>query len=393
MFQILDEKNTCPLLYVDGKLTKETKTPLTETWSYASFLGTQPIEYAQLYCNGKTLNEVCPEHLRPQWEQIYSRLKAFYRATNQAKLDLNIHCFYDMVPRNFLIEFCEIKNKISRYVLDTHDKPANYDFLADLQRVTTDISQRKLSLNFNNLRDLAHQPLIRKLMKNDRYHRQYIKYNPFGTKTGRLSSRRSSFPILTMNKSLRKIVEPNNDWFVEFDYNAMELRVMLGLCGTPQPQEDIHEWNIKNLFEDIETREAAKKKMFAWLYNPTAQDSQLSKIYNRNQILKEHWTGQQVETIYNRIIEADRHHALNYIIQSTAADLFLRQMIKLWEKLEGKDSYVAFCLHDSVVLDFSEKDMRNLVELKKMFADTQFGDFLVNVSAGKNFGEMKKIKI
>jgi DNA polymerase I-like protein with 3'-5' exonuclease and polymerase domains len=112
-------------------------------------------------------------------------------------------------------------------------------------------------------------------------------------------------------------------------------------------------------------------------------------------VIQKHYNGSQVTTFFNRTIPADEYHALNYIIQSTAADLFHTQLIKLWKllKANNRNSDIAFCIHDSLILDFSEKDMKNLVEFKNEFADTCFGKFLVNVSVGKNFGEMKKINI
>jgi DNA polymerase I-like protein with 3'-5' exonuclease and polymerase domains len=196
-----------------------------------------------------------------------------------------------------------------------------------------------------------------------------------------------------MDKSYRKILKPNNDWFLEFDYNAAELRVMLGLSGKEQPKEDIHEWNLKNVYNGTGTREEAKKRIFAWLYNPESKDALSSKAYDRNELLNKHWDGTNVKTYFNREIEADAHHALNYIIQSTAADLFLRQMIEVWKLLKGKKSYIAFCMHDSLVIDFSEEEQYLLNELKEKFENTQFGKFKVNSSAGKNYGEMKRLNV
>jgi hypothetical protein len=46
---------------------------------------------------------------------------------------------------------------------------------------------------------------------------------------------------------------------LEFDFNAAELRVLLGLLEKEQPQQDIHEWNINNVYRGLITREDAKK--------------------------------------------------------------------------------------------------------------------------------------
>ena len=68
-------------------------------------------------------------------------------------------------------------------------------------------------------------------------------------------------------------------------------------------------------------------------------------------------------------------------------------MIKVWEKLQGRKSYVAFCLHDSLIIDFSEEDVDIIKDLKNIFKDTDLGQFKVNVLAGKNYGKMAKLSI
>jgi DNA polymerase I-like protein with 3'-5' exonuclease and polymerase domains len=109
-------------------------------------------------------------------------------------------------------------------------------------------------------------------------------------------------------------------------------------------------------------------------------------------VVQKYYKEGQVTTFFNRIIDSDDHHALNYIIQSTAADLFLRQMIKVWEYLKDKKSNIAFCLHDSLVIDLHHDDQNIIQEIKELFADTELGCFKVNVSHGKNFGEMVESK-
>jgi hypothetical protein len=297
-----------------------------------------------------------------------------------------------MVPEFFLKEYARVKNKICDHVFATYKKPKNYEFAANLVKVLTEIKNKKLNVDFNELSNERHKFKVRNFIKRYKDLPPYILYDSYKTKTGRLSTK-NSFPILTMDKTYRKIIRPNNDWFIEFDFNAAELRVMLGLLNIEQPQEDLHEWNLKNLFRDIGTRSKAKERIFAWLYNPESQDHLLNRAYNRDLLLGKHWDGDQVNTMYGRMIFADRHHALNYVLQSTAADLFLRQMIKVWGLLQKKKSYIAFALHDSIVIDFSEEDINILRDIKKVFKSTELGDFLVNVTAGEDFGSMQRLSI
>jgi hypothetical protein len=68
-------------------------------------------------------------------------------------------------------------------------------------------------------------------------------------------------------------------------------------------------------------------------------------------------------------------------------------MTEVWKLLKGKKSYITFCMHDSLVIDFSEEEQYLLNELKEKFENTQFGKFKVNSSAGKNYGEMKRLNV
>tara|TARA_R100000808_G_C2137299_1_gene145438 strand:+ start:574 stop:1767 length:1194 start_codon:yes stop_codon:yes gene_type:complete len=394
LFQTLDEKEKCVAIFLDGELSKkEIPQNLTKTWSYSSFLKSHDVLYANLYCNGKTLTEVCPEELSSDWERISDRLKAFYRSFVEAKVSLNDNCFFDLVPEQFLLEFCDLKNKITEHVLDEYEKPTNYEFLEDLTKLVTQIKYQPLNIDLSPIRHRMTEYKTRQFCKKINRIEPYVKYNVFGTKTGRLTTVKNSFPILTLDKTYRSIVKPKNDWFMEFDYNAAELRTLLALANKEQPAQDMHEWNVENLYNGNLSRKEAKERVFAWLYNPNSKDTSFSKAYEREEVLKRYWDGKCVKTHYDREIEADAHHALNYIIQSTFSDLMLRQTLKLSKILNGRKSQVAFMIHDSVVIDLAEEDADILNDLYHTFADTEFGAFKTNATAGKNFGEMKELWI
>jgi DNA polymerase I-like protein with 3'-5' exonuclease and polymerase domains len=291
------------------------------------------------------------------------------------------------------MEFCEIKNRITDHTFKTHARPKNYEFLYELAQLVGEMSHKKLNIDLSNLKESMASLRTRQLIKKVKQAEPCIKYNIFGTKTGRLTTKKNSFPILTLDKSYRSMLKPNNDWFVEFDYNAAELRVLLGLLGKKQPVGDLHEWNAKNVYRDLQDREEAKKRIFAWLYNPNSKDYLSSRAYDRDSVVQKYYNQGQVSTFFNRTIPADDHHALNYIIQSTCSDLILRQAIKVNKLLENTKTNIAFMIHDSIILDMSADDEHMLDETFKTFANTNLGAFETNVKAGKNFGDMKKLWI
>ena len=83
---------------------------------------------------------------------------------------------------------------------------------------------------------------------------------------------------------------------------------------------------------------------------------------------------------------------MNYLVQSTASDIFLRQAIKVHDLLKTKKSFISFMIHDSLVIDLCEEERNLILPIVQNFSRTNFGDFLTTVGVGKNFGEMKGLK-
>jgi hypothetical protein len=393
LFQTLDDKNECVGVFTNGELCfDELPAGLTRTWKYVSYLEDQEVEYASLYCLGKDLAEVCPDSLRPRFEKITDELKAFLTSFQESKISLNENCFFDLVPERFLLEYCDVKNKITEHVFEAYPRPGNYDFLLSLTKTLEDIKNRRLKIDIRYLDKQLHNSRTRQFIKKLSKNNKKVCYNIAGTKTGRLTTTKSSFPILTLDKKYRGVIVPSNDWLLELDFNAAELRTFLALSQVKQPDEDIHAWNIKNVFcEDID-RATAKTKAFAWLYNSKAKNEKLERVYKREEIMNKFWDGEHVNTIFNRKIPASKHHALNYIIQSTSSDLFLRRLVAINDRLKGMNSFIAFSIHDSLVIDLDESERDVLIDLVDTFQSTDLGNFKANVSVGKNFAEMRKIQ-
>tara|TARA_Y100000361_G_scaffold148339_1_gene161022 strand:- start:380 stop:1564 length:1185 start_codon:yes stop_codon:yes gene_type:complete len=393
LFQTLDDKKECVGIYKDGVLSFNDIIPdsCKHTWSYSAFLEHRSVEYAKIYCGGQTLDKVCPEPLRERWERVSNKLKAFIKSFTTSRVSLNESCFFDLVPSKFLLEYCYVKDLICKHVFDTYERPPNYDYMVELTKVIEQVRYSKLTLNRKNLSlyKTKHRKFIQKLNQLQ----PYCNFNIWGTKTGRLTTHPHSFPILTLDRELRGVVVPKNDYFIELDYNAAELRTLISLQGKEQPPGDMHAWNVENVFGQNISREEAKKKIFAWLYNPESINRECERAYDRERIVDKYFQKGQVTTFFNKTIPSEKRTALNYIIQSTCAENVLRQMIKASNYMEGLESYVAFPVHDSIVLDFSSKDREHLPRIIETFANTALGTFNVNVSVGTNFGNLKKLEI
>ena len=387
LFQTLDNKNGCISYYHNGEFLEELDSNCKLTWRQNGQFVNNDIDFVQIYVGGRELDDVCPDHLKQDWALLQEKMKSFYISFQESKINLQDVCFYDLLPQKFLKKYCEAKNDICKFIVENNQKPKNYDTMKSILNLVSEIESRELNLDWDNL-DLTNIK-GRSLHKKKNFIPNKVSYDPWKTITGRLATAQNSFPILTINKESRSIIKPQNDLFLELDYNSAELRTAFGLLKMEQPSIDIHDWILENVFNAKITREVSKEKTFAWLYNAKASNKKLEKILDKQKILDYHYDGQFVDTIYDRKIEVDQRKALNYIIQSTTSDLVLKQADKI-NKLLGK-SFIAFIVHDSVVIDVDRSDQPKLNEIIDVFSKTDLGNFKTNVALGKNFGDMRKV--
>ena len=389
MFYIsLDTKEECLGYYFDGAVHQDLPEGELFTWDYVGWAHKDNVDYLKLYCHGKTMAEVCPPFLKREWEQLGSQRKSFEKAILGSKINVSDVCIYDIIPMWYLKELSQLKCEILEHVKKTFEKPKTYEFMLELEKLFAGIRKNTLNIDTSSLKSKTAQTPVRNLLKRIK-NRRIVDYNQFGTVTGRLTVTSNSFPIMNLDKSFRSILKPNNDLFVEFDYNAAELRTILSLSDQQQPEEDIHQWNIKKVFKQDMTRDEAKRKIFSAIYNPNVEQN----YYRIDKILNKFYDSGKIVTPLGREIFCDESHALNYVVQSTTSDLVLKQVLEVNKILEGKKSNILFLIHDSFVVDLSHEDRYLLPEIKNVFSKNQLGDYLVNVKAGRDFGSLRRVDI
>lgn len=391
-FIVLDDKNECLGFYKNrklhiGELPTATCGP---TWKYIPSLKNLETEYAQLYVNGSDMDDVCPEHLKDEWAVLNAKAKAFVRSFLESKVSLRDNCFYDLVPHNFLLDYFDIKCQIVDYVIKHNTKPNDYKFKLDLEKLLTDIKYQNIKLNKENLKNLHYDQKLQMFINNYCSKNNTIMYNQFSSRTGRLTTEESSFPILNLNRQYRVAIEPNNDMFLELDYNAAEVRTFLALSDQKQPVDDIHDWN-KKVF-NYPDRKSAKDDFISWMYGKKNQrEKEFKKFYNIDQLKDKYWDGHKIKNYYGRVIESDQFHSINYLVQSTTADMVLRQAIKLYNFLEKYKSRISMIIHDSIVIDLKKEEKSLIKDIINIYTNTDLGNFKTSVKLGKNLGEMRKI--
>jgi len=363
---------------------------MSVTWKYSGSLHNKAVEYMFLRTNGKSIEDCCPTQHAEELKTCQNKLKAYLKSFKIAKVNLNDHCIFDLIPEDFLVRFCEVKNKITEHVYYNYERPPNYEHLDSVQQLIHKIKYQKLNLSISDCRHLMTTTRERQKVKLLLSQYNSIDYNIFGTITGRLTTNSDSFPILTLKKELRQMIKPNNDLFVCLDYNGAEVRTLLDLCDQQQPDEDIHSWNSKHLFEQEVTREECKVRFFAWLYDPTSDDVK-SNQYDRKKVLDKWYSQGYINTPYGRKIEVEERKALNYLLQSTTSDRVLAKAVEIDKFLVDNKckSYISHIVHDEIVLDYDDNDRALIEQIKEIFED----GYLCNLSAGKDYYNLKELKL
>jgi len=146
------------------------------------------------------------------------------------------------------------------------------------------------------------------------------------------------------------------------------------------------------------SRAEAKETTTSWLYNSNSANAikyndNLSKVFDKDKLKNKYFLDHRVKTPYNREIKSDDYHAISYLNQSTFIDLFHRQIIKVYDYLQNKKSFVAFMIHDEFVLDMTDDEKNNIIDIINILQDTPYGTFPVNIKAGKDFSNMKKLNL
>ena len=346
------------------------------------------LKQASILGKSDDFQKICPPHLEDRYFKGHKRLSAHFNSLKNAGISVSREEEISMIPAAVVNEYCDVIKSIAEYTIKSAEPPKNYNEMSAIYDLVQEIGRNKLKVEWQNVNAFHRRyDKFTKLRAQPRF----ILYDMWRSVTGRLTTKQSSFPILSLDKVYRPSIVPENDFLIELDYNAAEIRTLLFLMGIDQPEKDIHEFLMENVFPTGTTRDEAKRRVFSWLYDGNKSDPELEKIFNRDDILKEYFDGKSLHTPTNRHIYCDKYHALNYLLQGTTSDMLLLRASEISKILKGQKSKIYFTMHDSLVLDFSNQDAHLISKIYKEFRETPFGNYKVNASIGKNYGALKKL--
>jgi hypothetical protein len=227
--------------------------------------------------------------------------------------------------------------------------------------------------------------------------RVYQNYN-FFTSTSRPSNAINNINYAALTPIQRECFIPDNDVFVDFDFDAYHPRLIANMIGYKFPKKSVHKYLSKSYGVDVKE---GKNKTFQYLYGGIPKEvANKIKFFgdtkNTIQYMWEGWNANGFEKthIYKRLLKKENltdmnpQKLFNYYIQSYETERNVSLLNTLHNYLLDKETKIVLYNYDSFLFDYSKKDGKGILsDIKKILE----GDgFVVNIKFGKNYGEMSE---
>jgi len=310
-------------------------------------------------------------------------------------IDFLSNKYYNVKKINEIIPLC----KHNEYCSDIYEKMVkpytgeNDEYMNDAIKAFTSIEKNgiKVSDDICDIFDIR----VKKHISNGKL---YSNYNLWTT-TGRPSNSFGSVNFAALPPEKRKGFVSENDYLVEFDFDAYHLRLIADLVDYDFGKDSVHE----HLAEHYEcSYEESKQRTFKLLYGGIDKETRkkvpfFDKVYDYiNQRWNEINTHNQVFTdiyrrklLFNNYDDLNRNKVFNYLIQAYETESNIKKILLIQDYLLKKRTKLVLYGYDSFLFDFSQedgvqtlKDIKSILEKNKHYTKSKMG---------LNYGDMKDI--
>ena len=298
----------------------------------------------------------------------------YYRKYSE-KADIN-----KLIPIVKLYERSEnIFNQIEQYL--ELQIPDGFDFYNNM---TTNVfyllEQNGVGIVYDGFTELfkPKNPLYNTL--NNTVYTEYNLYNNTSRPTNTFNS--VNFAAIPKTPEHRQCFKPQNDFFVEFDFDGYHLRLLAEQLDYPLTNESAHKQLAKQYFgkQDISEEEYNKAKQinFHAIYGKIPEEHKNLKIFKEVQeyidaMWKSYteagyvWNPQSGKAFTNKLQDMNPAKLMNYMMQSLETSnniIILKDILKY---LRDKKTFITLYTYDAILFDFSKEDGREtLADIQKI---------------------------
>jgi hypothetical protein len=231
-------------------------------------------------------------------------------------------------------------------------------------------------------------------IKNGKIYTKYNLYNITSRPTNAFNG--INFLAFAKGNKSRSAFIPTNDIFLEFDFDGYHLRLIANKIGYQLPSDtSIHTYLGQQYFGKKELTpeeyQESKKITFRQLYNGVEAEYKRIEFFNKVAIfIEDLWDTMQ----YGGYIELPNGRRLkgtdfnpqklfNYYVQCLETVNNVVKLAKLKELLKDKKSKVVLVVYDSILIDYSGKDGKELsLQIRDIL---QEDSYLVKGQLGKSY--------
>ena len=226
----------------------------------------------------------------------------------------------------------------------------------------------------------------------------YSNYNLWTT-TGRPSNSFGTVNFAALPPEKRKAIVSENDYLVEFDFDAYHLRLIADLVDYDFGEDSVHE----HLAEHYEcSYEESKQKTFKLLYGGIDKKTRekvpfFDKVHKYinlkwDEINKNNYVYTDIyrrKLTYNNYQNLNKNKLFNYLIQAYETESNIKKILSIQHYLLEKETKLVLYGYDSFLFDFSKQDgVETLTQIKSILEENKH---YTKSKMGLNYGEMQDI--
>jgi len=220
----------------------------------------------------------------------------------------------------------------------------------------------------------------------------YTQYNLYTT-TSRPSNTFNSINFAALNKdnSERMCYRPENDKFIELDFQGYHPRLIGEMIGFDFPK-DKNTYDVLGELLGV-TQQEAKELTFKQLYGGVWSEYRDKPFFKdvlryTDDIWDTYQYGKRLVTenkIFINDAEMTRSKLFNYIVQSKETSTNVNLLKLVFDKLEGKKTKLVLYTYDAFLFDYSNEDKGLIQEIVNIL------DYPVNIKQGKTYHGLEKL--
>ncbi len=314
---------------------------------------------------------------RLEYSKDNSTINHFYNKYRDFK-DIN-----KIIPIAKLYESCE-KLYDSIHEVIEYELPFGFDFYNQIAtNVFYLLEQSGVGIIYDSFNNLfkPKNPLYN--TADNTVFTEYNLYNNTSRPTNTFNS--VNFAAIPKAEEYRKCFKPQNDYFVEFDFDGYHLRLLADQLDYPLTEESAHKQLAKHYFgkEEITDDEYTKAKQinFHAIYGKIPEEHKNLKIFKEIQEYIDAmwksfqeggyvWNPQSGKHFTQELKDMNPAKLMNYMMQSLETSNNIIILKEVLRYLKDKQTKIALYTYDAILFDFSKEDgKQTLQDIEKIMSE------------------------